>query len=239
MRKCRILTLCFAIAGVAFAVKAENPQGERNISAGVNAYGGVGGYDKNVRYGFYANPEDYMRYWGLEFEGSYRLKLYRAMQVRPALSLYYERHHGLREVVDGPSWPDENGNIIFGKIDYGKSHLNEFGMQVALPVGLSFKVPSGSLEVETGPVFGLYFVQHNTKAKHAVDEDNMFRRCKWRWHFGARYNFGGGRFYAKVAYDLAMSNYVSYDMGEAGGYFKQHITYKCRDVLYGGIGINF
>ena len=227
MRKCRILMLCFAIAGVAFSVKAENPQGEKNISVGVNAYGGVGGYDKDVRYDFYANPEDYMRYWGLELEGSYRLKLYRALQVRPALSLYYENHDGLRELKTGPNRPEDS------------NHLNEFGMQVVLPVGLSFKAPSGSLEVETGPVFGMYFVQHNTKLKGTVDEDNIFRRCKWRWRFGARYNFGGGRFYAKVAYDMAMSNYVSYDMGDSGGYFNQHITYKCRDVLYGGIGMNF
>ena len=231
MRKCRILMLCLAIAGVVFAVKAENPQDGRNISVGVNAYGGVGGYDKDVSYGFYTAPQDYMRYWGVELEGSYRLRLYRALQIRPALSLYYERHDGIYHfVLDGPG---------DGKHDYDPSHLNEFGMQVALPVGLSFKAPSGSLEVETGPVFGIYFVQHNTKAQWAADEDNIFRRCKWRWRFGARYNYGGGRFYAKVAYDLAMSNYVSYDTSESDGYFNRHVGYKCRDVLYGGIGMNF
>ncbi len=217
MNKHVSLIFSFIFTVLVMPVMAQNIQ--RNISAGVNIYGGVGEYDKGKSLIQTSEPYKYLHYWGADIEGSYRLKLYRALQFRPALSIYYERHDGLKMSLNGP-----------GETQYGDSHINEWGMQVAAPIGLSFNVPSGSLEIETGPVFGFYFKQHPTKGEWMIDEDDIFKRYKWRWRFGARYNFIGGRFYAKMAFDLAMSNYCYSSSGE-----------KCRDrnVLSGGIGVNF
>lgn len=217
MNKHVSLIFSFIFTVLVMPVMAQNIQ--RNISAGVNIYGGVGGYDKDKSLIQTSEPYKYLHYWGTEIEGSYRLKLYRALQFRPALSIYYERHDGLKMAFNGP-----------GGTQYGESHINEWGMHVVAPVGLSFKAPSGSLEIETGPVFGLYFKQRPTKGEGMVDKDDIFKRYKWHWRFGARYNFIGGRFYAKMAFDLAMSNYCHTPFGE-----------KCRDrnVLSGGIGVNF
>lgn len=208
-------------------IAANSQERIRPFSIGASFYGPVSKFKETTRQGLDYKPiegrwgTDYMKYWGVSLDFAYRLKIYRTLQFHPSASVFYERHKMWDGIIR--SSPIYGGNIPTPPDTYYKRHLDEYGIDVALPVGLCLPVRSNFLEVETGPVLGGIFSRHYTHRHNENDWNYRHFRAKWR--FGVAFNFFKGRMYAKATLDLAMSNYLRGN--------------RCRHTMSGGLGWNF
>ena len=110
---------------------------------------------------------------GTTVSGSYTAFLWKGFFVQPRLSVYYE-HHEI-DMLDGIT------------IDPDTDHATEVGIGLAAFGG--YRVPAGnicSIDVFTGPYYGIAINQHQTVSGH--HRFDLFNKSSLRWRFGLGLN---------------------------------------------------
>ncbi len=212
-----VAMLCSAIAFISNANGNGLPS---RWSVGVTAGGNVGPGENITKRWSEMHLDgriDPMKGWDIGVEGAYRVPMSSKFLFHPSLSLAYRHYGNIDEWYVLDSFPTSSSPVT------GSGKIDEFRVDVTLPVGFSVPLKQTVLEFETGPRLGWYLHQ-SLKCLHG-DMDNLYRRFSAQWRFSATCNFLSNRLYAKVAFDLTMSHPVS---GVRG-----------RNVLSGGVGLNF
>lgn len=215
-----LLSLCLLLFIGTLSGYSQETRKFRHWSVGASFFLTTGHNDSRIGLGDYAN------YKGVAIQGSYKIRLYRLLYLRPDLSFHYALH--------GKDWgwipsPEGLGNI------------REWGMGIGIPVGIKVPVKNVSFDLETGPTSTIYLNQKYIYDRYGiyVDSDgnpapkfmevDQTKRFVLRWMLGVTFNFWKDRLYAKLNYDFPLTK-IRDDNYE---------VVKGQNVFTVGLGCNF
>lgn len=149
------------------------------------------------------NGESFNDFKGSTISGSYTAFLVKGLFVRPQVAFYYEAH-GHPQITE--AIPPVG--ITFPKGPSDKDdHTTEVGIGVACFGGYRFPIAKLSLDVLTGPYYGIAINQHETfQTRHYFD---LYNKSSLRWRFGVGLNVW--KLTVSASFDVGMLQQKAYN----------------------------